>query len=69
LGSSWRQKELKGSPCPDHDPALYGAGGGARHVLGNRRQRRAPDRAQTRAAKSCGVRGIFKVKNHFPAST
>jgi hypothetical protein len=29
--------------------------------------RRALGRAQARAAKSCGVRGIFKVKNHFPA--
>jgi hypothetical protein len=30
-------------------------------------QRRGPGRAQTRTAKSCVVRGIFKVKNHFPA--
>jgi len=41
--------------------------GGELQVLGNRRQRRALGRAQTRAAKSCGVRGTFKVKNHFPA--
>jgi hypothetical protein len=67
LRSSEHQKKLKSSPCPDHDPALYGAGGWAQQVLGNRRQRRALGRAQTRAAKSCGVRGIFKVKNHFPA--
>ena len=39
----------------------------AQQVLGNRRQRRVFGRAQTRATKSCGVRGIFKVKNHFPA--
>jgi len=31
-------------------------------VLGNRRQRRALGRAQTCAAKSCGVMG-----SHFPA--
>ena len=42
--------------------ALYGVGGGAQQVLGNRRQRRALGRAQMRATKSCGVRG-----SHFPA--
>ena len=44
-----------------------GGGAFAQHFLGKRRQRRALGREQTRAAKSCGVRGIFKVKNHFPA--
>jgi hypothetical protein len=39
-----------------------GAAAGAQQVLGNRRRRRALGRAQTRAAKSCGVRG-----SHFPA--
>jgi hypothetical protein len=34
-------KPPRSSPCPDHDPALYGAAAGALQVLRNRRRRKA----------------------------
>ena len=67
LRSSEYQKKLRssGSYAPRTPSQLRCSVwrcGGAQQVLGNRRQRRALGRAQTRAAKSCGVRG-----SHFPA--
>src|SRR5208337_4386382 len=39
----------RSSPCPDDDPALYGAAAVAQQVLGSRRRRRALGRARGRA--------------------
>jgi hypothetical protein len=39
----------RSSPCPDDDPALYGAAAAAQQVPGSRRRRRALGRARGRA--------------------